>query len=61
MKGPLPIILCEESPYDLIDVLGLFSVILSQWNFYKVELTYNSSAGKIARRIIKYFDLSAFK
>ena len=30
VKRPLPIVvvLCEESPYDLIKILGLFSVIL---------------------------------
>ena len=53
VKGSLPIVLREDNTYDLFDVLGLFSVILQQWNFYKVEFTYNSSAGKIARKIIK--------
>ena len=28
MKGPLLIVLCEKSPYDLIDVVGFLSVIL---------------------------------
>ena len=27
-KGPLPIAMCELNPYDFIDVLGHFSVIL---------------------------------
>ena len=50
MKRSLPIVLCEESPYDLIDVLGLFSVILQPLNFNKVKFTDTSSAGKTARK-----------
>ena len=37
-----------------------FSVILQPWNFYKIEFTNTSSAGKKASKIIIYFDLSTF-
>ena len=44
MRRQLRIVLCKESPYDLINILGPFSVI-------KVELTDSSSVGKTARKI----------
>ena len=48
----MPIVLSEESPYDLMDVLGPFSVILQRGNFSKVEFTATTaSAGKTARKI----------
>ena len=50
---PGPIALCEESPYDLMAILGSLSVILQPSNFYKVEFTSTSSAGKTARKIKK--------
>ena len=42
-----------ESPYNLIDVLGPFSVILRAWNFCQVKFTYFSSALETARKITK--------
>ena len=51
MKRPLRIVLCEENPYEQINVLGSFSVILQPCNFYKVEVTYTSSAGKTVTNI----------
>ena len=48
-KGPLPIVLCEQGPYDLIDVFSRFSVILQPLNLNKVEFTYTSSTGKAAK------------
>ena len=39
--------------YDLIDVLGHFTVILQPWNFCKVEFTYISSARETLRKITK--------
>ena len=43
LNGPLPIVLCKWNPYDLIDVLGPFSLILQPWNFCKIEFSYISS------------------
>ena len=54
------IVLCEENLYDLVNVLGPFSIILQPLNLYKVEFTYVSSARKTARKATKYFDLSVF-
>ena len=42
-RRPLSIVLCEESPYDLINVLRPFSVILQPWNFNNVKFTYRVS------------------
>ena len=60
MKGPLFIVLCEESPYDLIDVLDFFQFFFATMKFYKVGFTYNSSAGKIARNITKILQSVGF-
>ena len=46
--------------YDLINVLGPFSVILQPRNFLKVKSTYISSARKIARRITKILGFFGF-
>ena len=35
--------LCKESPYDLIDILGLIAVNLQPWHFYRVKFTNASS------------------
>ena len=43
----------REIIYELIDVLGHFSVILQPCHFCNVEFTYVSSAGRIARKITK--------
>ena len=64
VKRQLRIVLCKESPYSLIDVLGPFSVTLQPWNFYQVKFTDTSSAGKTARKITKIlrsFELESFK
>ena len=50
----------REAIYELIDVVGYFSVILQPGNFCKVDLTYVCSTARTARKITKYFDLSAF-
>ena len=60
MKRLFCIVLCEESPYDLIIDLGPFSVILQPWNFCEFEFTYFSSACKRVRKSKKYFDRPAF-
>ena len=60
MKHPLRTILCNESPYDLINVLGPFLVILQPRNFYKVEFTNTVSARKTARRITKILRSSGY-
>ena len=53
-KRPWPIVRCEwGSPYDLIHVLGPFSVILQPRNCYKVEFTNTSSAGRTTTKIKK--------
>ena len=57
MKRPLRIVLSEEGHYNLIDILGHFSVILQPWNFLKVKFCDISSTGKTER---KYYNLSAF-
>ena len=49
VKRPLPIVRCEQSPYDLINALGPYSVILQPRNCYQVEFTnlpYNQSIVK---------------
>ena len=43
--------------YDVINVLGPFSVILQPLNFSNVENAYTSSARETARKSQKYFDL----
>ena len=53
MKRQLRIVLCKESPHNLIDVLGPFLVILQPLGFSKVEFTDTSGAGKTARKITK--------
>ena len=49
----------REVIYELVDVLGQFSVILQPLNFCKAEFTYINSAGR-REKSQKYFDLSAF-
>ena len=53
VKGSLPIVLCDWNPYDLIYVVGRFSVILQPLDFNKAEFTCTSGAGKTARKIRK--------
>ena len=60
VKCPLRIVLFEESPYNLINVLGPFSVILQPLDLHEVEFTDTSSAGKARGKSSKYSDLSAF-
>ena len=51
----------REVIYELIDVLGHFSVILQPKNLCKGQFTCICSAGRRARKITKKrFDLSAF-
>ena len=59
VKHLLPIVLCKESPYHLINALRPFPVILQPFDFYKVKFTDTSSAGKTARKMTQYFNLSA--
>ena len=61
MKGQLPIVLYEESHYQLINVLGHFSVILQIDICYQVEFTHTSSAGKTARKITKILGSFVFE
>ena len=51
MIRPFLIALCEESPYDLINVLGPILAILQLSNFCKVDFSLISSPGKRARKI----------
>ena len=53
VKRSLCVVLCKESPYNLVNVLGPFSVILRPRNFHKVKFTDTSSARKAARLITK--------
>ena len=53
MKRPLRIVLCKGSPYNLIDVLGPFSIILQSLNFFPVKFTDTFSAGKTMTKITK--------
>ena len=46
------IVLCEESPYDLIKSFGTYSVFLQLGTCYKVELTYIPFSRKKTRTII---------
>ena len=57
------IVLCKESPYDLIDVLGPFSIILQSRNFYKGEFTDTSSAGMTVTiaKLLQSFAFESFK
>ena len=54
------IALCRESPYNLIDLLGPFYVILQTKNFPKVEILSNSSTGKTVRKITKILQSIGF-
>ena len=62
VKRPLPIVvvLCEESPYDLIKILGLFSVILRSWNFIKLNLPILPVLVRQREKSQRYFSLSSF-
>ena len=60
MKRSLRTVLCEESPNDLTNVVGPFSVILQPSNFYKVEFTYTSGAGKIVSKTTKMLQSFGF-
>ena len=51
------LLVCERSPYDLINVLGHFSVISQPQNVCKVEFSNISSALETMRKIAKCFDL----
>ena len=59
MKRPLHIVLCKESPYNLINVLDPFSVIFQE-TLYKVEFTDTSSAGKTVSKTTKILQSSGF-
>ena len=61
MKRPLHIILWKESRYNVINVLGPFSLILQPWNSYVVKFTNTSSAGKTARKITKILQSFGFE
>ena len=65
MKRSSRIVLCTESPYNLIDVLGTFSAILQPLNFSIVKLSDTSSADETSMRqreqSQKYFDLSVLQ
>ena len=60
MKRPLRIALCKESCYNLINALDPFSFIFQPWNFYIVNFTDTSSAGKTARKITKILQSFGF-
>ena len=53
VKRQLGAVLYKESPYNLVNVLDPFSVILQPRNLFKVKFTDTSSAGKSARKITK--------
>ena len=53
MTPPFLIALCEESPCDLINVLGPILAILQPQNFCKVDFYLILSPGKKARKITK--------
>ena len=60
MRRPWPIARCEQSPYDLINVLGPFSVILQPLDFDKVEFSCPSSVGRTVRKITKILNILDF-
>ena len=51
----------EGGLYDLINVLGPFSVTLQPLNFCKIEFTYFSSGRKTARKIKNILQSSCFQ
>ena len=53
VKQPLSIVLCKDSPYNLMNVLGLFSVILQPRNFHNVKIINTFSASKTASKVTK--------
>ena len=58
MKRPLRIVLCKESPYNLINALGPCSVILQPWNFLKLNLPILFVPVRKRKKSQKYFDSS---
>ena len=54
-KRGLSIVLCRESPYNLINVLGLLSFT---YLYHNVKFIDTSSAGKTEKKSQKYFNLS---
>ena len=60
LKHSLRIVLCRESPYNLINALGHFSVVLQPSNLCQIEFTDAYSAGKAARKIRKILRSSGF-
>ena len=61
MTRPFLIVLCEENPYDLINVLGPILAILQPSNFCKIDFSLISSSGKKVRKITKMLQsLKAF-
>ena len=61
VKHPFRIVLFYGSPYNLIDVWQFFSLFATiKLKGEKVKFTDTSSAGRRARKITNYFDLSVF-
>ena len=58
VKGPLPVVRCELSPYDLIDVLGPFPSFCN----YKISIKLNLPILLVLvgqrEKSLKYFDIS---
>ena len=50
MKLPLLMVLCTESPCDLINIFDPCLFSLQPWNSCKVEFTYISIPGKKAKK-----------
>ena len=60
VKRLLHIVLCKESPYDLINVLGSFQSFFNHRIFIKLNLPMILWLVRQLEKSPKYFDLSAF-
>ena len=60
MKRPLRIVLCKESPYYVINVLVLFSVICNHEIFITLNLPILLVLVRQREKSQIYFSLSAF-
>ena len=60
VKLPLRIVLCEECPYDLINVLGPFHSFCNDEIIIKLNLPILLAQIRQREKSQKYFDLLAF-
>ena len=59
MKRPLCLVLCKESPCNLIITLGPFQIFATM-NFYNIELTDTSGAGRTVKKVENILQFFAF-